>query len=96
MNTRKQVSTARKKSINDLKSGKWKREFDEAVLKYHAENDPEIKESIKSALGFMSTTFGINNFPELKQYAKEKLAEIDNNAIEKLTPAEFVKRWKNK
>ncbi|GMX64447.1 hypothetical protein Elgi_37160 [Paenibacillus elgii] len=96
MNTRKQVGASRKASLKKLESGQWKKEFDEVLSKYHEETNLEIKDSLKSSLKFKSTAWGINNCPELKQYALDRISEIENPQVKRLTAAEFVQKWKNR
>jgi hypothetical protein len=93
MNTRKQVEAARKESLDKLMSGEWKREFDEIVIKYRNENNPEFKDSLKSALNLMSKRWGIDKFPELKQYAEDILKIIDDKPK---SASEFIHEWRNK
>ena len=96
MNTRKQVTEARRKSIQRLKSGVWKKEFDKTVIDYKNEEDQDKKESLMSSLIFKSKAWGIRNFPELEEYALEEISKLETGKVEKLTPAQFVQRWKNK
>lgn len=93
MNTRKQTAKGRKQTLDSLKSGNWRKEFDELHQKYLKETDSEIKDSLKSAMKFKSMSFGINNFPEEKKYAEDILELLDTPY---LTPAEFVQKWRNK
>lgn len=95
-NTKKQVSDSRTKSIEHLKNGSWKERFDETLTSFHSEKNPEVRESLKSSLFFQSKAWGINNFPELKDYAEQVLTKLDNAPMKKLTAAEFVQRWRNK
>jgi len=76
MNTRKQVEAARNSSIKEIKSGKWKREFDKTIDSYLNELDVSIKENQAKYLRLLSLQWGLSRYPELKQYANEKLIEI--------------------
>lgn len=84
MNTRKQTGEARKKSIKELESGKWKKEFDETFTQYLKESDPEVKKSLFTILELKNLTYGIGNYPELKKHAEHRLRQI-----------EFTKKWKD-
>lgn len=95
-NTNKQVGASRRKSIKNLKNGKWKQRFDETLTCYRNESNPEIKDSLKSSLHFQARVWGISNFPELQQYAQDELTKLKGEPVEKLSPAEFVKRWRTK
>lgn len=95
-NTKKQVSDSRTKSIEHLKNGKWKERFDETLNSFQNEKNPELRESLKYSLFFQSKAWGINNFPELKEYAEQVLTKLDNEQMKKLTAAEFVQRWRNR
>lgn len=75
--SRKATARSRATSIEEIKSGRWRKKFDQYRDTYLSATDPEMKASLKSCMVLMRYKWGLAHFPEEHNYAKEWLQAIE-------------------